>query len=353
MPQPPHQVDAVQIEPGTTTFGTRQIDRDPVDGGLRFADPNTTAALQSLVGIRNFTDVYIVGPGDAADYATIQEALDAAPTTGTQAAPILILISPGTYTENLTINKDGIVLAPIGSGVRITNNGSADTITLAAAIASQPRVGILTGITVINTVDAFACIRILGADQFASGTATVVNTPLVAGDTLTIGGTVLTGTASVRTPGSDDFQVTGGTTDAIAAEISAALNDPANSFASTIQADVAGAVITITAITAGAGGNSITLAANTTPGGGITVSGGTLTGGGADGSTLYDQGLTIRDCFLTSSGAGGFHINADTSNITNVFGDCSFYTDQVPGFHTRDYFVHVDEFPGEIHCAPG
>lgn len=64
----------------------------------------------------------------------------------------------------------------------------------------------------------------------SQGSVTVFSAPLTPGDTLTIGGVVLTGVAGARTPGADDFDVTLGTPAAIATEIAAALSDGANSF---------------------------------------------------------------------------------------------------------------------------
>ena len=61
-------------------------------------------------------------------------------------------------------------------------------------------------------------------------TVTVGTAPLTAGDTLTIGGVVLTAVSGARTPGSDDFDGSLGTPALVAAEIVAALIDGANSF---------------------------------------------------------------------------------------------------------------------------
>jgi hypothetical protein len=143
---------------------------------------------------------------------------------------------------------------------------------------------------------------------------------LAAGDTLTIGGTVLTGIAASRTSGSDDFSTLGGTTDAIAAEITAAINDAGNSFTAVVTASVLGSVITLTAATAGVGGNAITLADSTTPAAGFTLSGATLTGGSSAGSLVASENLTIEDCELVASGVGSAQVNADTCNYINIRG---------------------------------
>ena len=143
---------------------------------------------------------------------------------------------------------------------------------------------------------------------------------MATGDTITINGVVLTGTAGARTSGSDDFSVSGGTTDAIAAEIVAAVNDSANSFSSIVTADSALNVVTFTAVTAGSGGNSITLATTTIPGGNIVMSGATLTGGSAAGSLVGDGVITIEDCELVASGAACYQIRAETVGHIRVRG---------------------------------
>lgn len=314
MPQPPIQVDAVQIEPGTTTYGTRTIDRDATDGSLRFADPNVTTVLSALLGTRNITGIYPVGGGDGAVYATVQEAIDAVPVSADVDAPAVIPIYGGVYTEDLVIEKDGIHL--IGMGGVVLRNATADaTITIQEG-ATVPLRCVLQNLRIENTDDAEECISADGLDTFASGTVTVAAAPLAATDSITIGGTALIGVTGSRTSGSDNFSVDGPTTADIATEIAAAINDVANSFAATVSAFAIGAVVTITAVTAGAGGNTITLASATTPLGNLPVSAATLLGGG-DPPTLLSDGLYIQDCDLVAQGVGTRQIVSAGAN--NVF----------------------------------
>lgn len=102
----------------------------------------------------------------------------------------------------------------------------------------------------------------------ATGTATIVDFSGLAGDTVTVGGTVLT-------EGVDwDAEVSN---DQTATNLAAAINALAN-----VNAAAVGAVVTITAATAGVAGNNITLATN---GGGDLTLGGLVGGklsGGAD-----------------------------------------------------------------------
>ena len=320
MPQPPFLVDVLQVEPGSGD--TLTVSRDSTDGAMKFVDAVLTSGvlLPSLVGLRNVTGVYIVGrAGDGAPYTTIQSALDAVPDSSSAAAPSLVLIMPGVYTENVSVQKDGVYLVSLG-GVTVTNNGASDTVEISAAIATTPQDVLLRGIKIQNTSAAQSCVRIIGADSFASGTVTVNAAPLATGDTITINGTALTGTAGTRTSGSDDFSVSSGTTDGIAAEIVAAINDTANSFSTLVSATAALNVVTLTAVTAGSGGNAITLAVSTTPGGNMTASGANLTGGGAAGSLVGDGVITIEDCDLVASGAAAYQVRADTSGHIRVRG---------------------------------
>jgi len=325
MPQPPFLVDALQIEPGSGD--TLTISRDSTDGAMKFVDAVITsgAALSQLMGLRNVTGVFVVGrAGDGASYTTIQSALDAVPASSSAAAPSLVLVLPGMYTEDITIQKDGVYLVGLG-GVTITNSifSANDTVEISAAISTTPQNVLLRGLVIKNTTAAKACVRVIGADTFATGNATVINFPLATGDTLTINGTALTGTAGPRTSGSNDFSVSGGSPSAIATEIVAAINDTANSFDTVVSAAVDGvtpAKINLTAITAGSGGNSITLATSTTPAGGITLSGATLTGGTSAGSTVGNGVITIEDCDLVAAGAAGYQVRADTSGHIRVRG---------------------------------
>jgi hypothetical protein len=320
MAQPPFLVDELQIEPGSGNTLTASM--DATTGAMKFVDAVLTSGvlLPNLVGLRNVTGVFVVGrAGDGAPYTAIQDALDAIPASSSAALPSLVLILPGIYTENVTIQKDGTYLVSLG-GVTITNSGASDTVEISAAIATTPQDVLLRGITVANTSATQSCVRILGADSFATGTTTVNAAPLATGDTITIAGTPLTGTAGVRTSGSNDFSVSSMTSDGIAAEIVAAINDTANSFAATIFADATLNVVTFTAVTAGSAGNDIMLVSATTPPGNMTDSGATLTGGGSAGSLVGNGILSIEDCALLASGAASYQIRADTSGHIRVRG---------------------------------
>jgi len=320
MAQPPFKTDVLQIEPAAT--GTRTISRDAVSGELRFVDPSfpSGVVLADLVGIQTIENTTVVGTGGGAQFTTIQDALDALPTTGSATDPKVILLFPGTYTEKLTIEKDGVVL--VGQGeVRIVNSDADPTIHIVQGDATVPRFVRLANLTVVAADAGSTCVFVDGSNTFATGSLTVVTAPLVAGDTLTIGGVTLTGVAGGRTSGANNFNCTLGTTTALAAEITAAINDTANGFAAaTVTAVLDGSDVDLTAVVPGATGNFIALSTNTVPPGGVTVSGATLIGGGGLNSEVGLDGVYIDGCKLQATGIGTRQVVCDSVNTVRVSG---------------------------------
>jgi hypothetical protein len=316
MAQPPFQTDELQIEPAAT--GTRKINRAS-SGELRLLDPSFPLGLvlADLAGLQTVDGVYVVGQGGGATYTSIQDALDAIPTTSSPLLPSVVLVLAGVYTENLSITRDGVAVVGVGS-VTISNSGASDTITVSQDADTTPTHVVLQNLTITNDQD-LSCVFVNGENTFASGTATVNNT-LAAGDVLTIGGITLTGVAGARTSGSDNFDASLGTVNALAAEIELALTDPANSFAASVTADAVGAVVTITSLVAGAAGNAITLTSLTVPGGGITVSGATLAGGGGANSAVASEEVALLGCVLKATSAGAYQLTTDTVNNVRVQG---------------------------------
>lgn len=325
MPQPPFKADQLSVDT-TSGTGTRLINRNTTDDSLQFSDPVVSSALRllDLVGVRNITGLALVGrAGDGAGYTTVQAAIDDAPITATTDEPHVILINSGRYEENLVIEKDGLVLLGLG-GVTLANpTATTDATVTVQEGATVPLDVVLQNLRIENAEDGEECILVNGADTFASGTVTANTAPLAAGDTITIGGTALTGVSGARTSGNDDFSVDGTTTPDIATEIAAAINDSANSFDATVSATVISNVVTITADTAGAGGNSITLAVSTTPAGGLTASGGTLTGGGAS-PVMLTGALRVIDCDLIAGGVSSLQISVNIANNVEVRGGTWF-----------------------------
>lgn len=140
-----------------------------------------------------------------------------------------------------------------------------------------------------------------GVAVAATGTITVAVVP-TNGDTITINGNVLTATTGARTSGGDDFSIDSGTVNGVATEIAAAINDVANSYDGDVSASPAGAVVTLTAVTPGAAGNSITLATDNAVA--ITLSGATLTGGSNDPAMSATEATTSAQDVYDAMGIG-------------------------------------------------
>lgn len=320
MAQPPFKTDVIQIEPAAA--GTRTISRDATLGELRFVDPTfpSGVVLADLVGIQTVAGTYVVGAGGGAQFTSIQDAIDAIPTTGSAADPQMVLVFPGTYNEKLVIDKDGVVI--VGQGVvRIVNDDADPTVhVVQGSVAQVPRFVRLSNLTVVAEDDGASCIHLDGSNTYATGSFTVVTAPLAAGDVVTINGVNLTGVAGGRTSGADNFNCTLGSTAAIAAEIVSALNDPSNSFAATVTAALDGSDVDLTAVAPGASGNAVTLAATTVPPGGVTPSGATLTGGGGAGSLVGADGIEIDGCTLQATGIGSRQLVSEFVNRIGVVG---------------------------------
>jgi hypothetical protein len=319
MPQPPFLLDSLQVAPGSGD--TITISRDAPTGSLRFLDSVVSLGvnLSDLVGIRNVTGVLVVGRGGGgSQFTSIQDALDAIPTSSDINSPYLVLVLPGVYSENLVLDKDGVSLVGLG-GVVLTSI-SGDTISIKSSISATPKNVLIRGVRVENPNNGGSCVRVLGADTFASATLTVNNSPLAVGDVVVIDGTNLTGVIGARTSGANNFSVSGVTTDAIAAEICSAINDPNNAFSTLVEASPLLNVVNLTAKEAGSGGNSITLASTTNPLGRITLSGPNLSGGGSAGSMVGDGALVLDQCELFATGLGSYQVRAETAGHILVRG---------------------------------
>jgi len=162
MAQDPIKVDSIQIAP--LTAGTRIIDYDSVTGSVRIQDPalSSSTLLVNLSGIRSIQNVIIVGKdGPGATYDTVQKACDAVPSSSSLADPWTILVMPGVYQENLTIEKDGVCLCGLG-GVILTPLVADATVLIQAAVGSTPEYCRIQNIRVENSNAGEECFKILG-----------------------------------------------------------------------------------------------------------------------------------------------------------------------------------------------
>ena len=139
----------------------------------------------------------------------------------------------------------------------------------------------------------------------ATGSFTVTASPSTA--TLTVGGVNLTPAGGARTPGANDYDNTLGTVNAIATEIAAAINDPANGFVGIVSAVAVGAQVNLTAVAVGAAGNAVGTTSND---GTVTAVAATLTGGVDAGDNTATNIATAID------GIGGYTAAAVGAVIT-------------------------------------
>lgn len=109
----------------------------------------------------------------------------------------------------------------------------------------------MSGSTPATAPGVIAFLPTAGAVGFpSSGSVTVATTPVPAAATLTYQGLTLTAVAVARTSGANDFNGVG-TEAVVAADILAAILDPANSWAGTVTASLAGTVVSLTTIAVG------------------------------------------------------------------------------------------------------
>jgi len=170
MAQPPFQVDALQIEPGSGD--TLTISRDATAGAMKLLDAVLTSGilLPELSGLRNITGVHIVGSaGTGAKYTAIQDGVDAVAVTADVDAPELVLVLTGVYTENLLIQKDGVVIMGLGL-VRVTpDNTASPTVTISTAVGTTPNYTMLKNLTVEHPTAGEVCVSIAGGASSVVG----------------------------------------------------------------------------------------------------------------------------------------------------------------------------------------
>jgi hypothetical protein len=310
----PFLTDVIHISPAIN--GVRSISAGP-GGGLQFNDPSASLQLIQLAGLRNMHGVFLVGKGGSGSpYNSIQSAIDALPPSTSPDNPATILIGPGVYEENLAIYQSGISLVGLGGAV-IKNDGNADTIHISENSLGIPETLVIANLHVVNTSPSRSCIRITGGSTYASGDVVVLSAPLVAGDTLTIGGVVLVGVSGPRTPGGDNFSVNPSTPDSIAAEIVGAINDPLNSLFGIVVASRVDSTLRIGAVTSGPAGNLIGLSTTSSA---LSPTSVTLIGGSNSGSRVGIAQIWIEDCRLEATSTSGYVLRSEFVNYIRLRG---------------------------------
>jgi parallel beta-helix repeat protein len=132
-----------------------------------------------------------------------------------------------------------------------------------------------------------------GVELVVQATATITVAAVLAGNSVTIGGTTLT--AVTGAPGPFQFErVTNNTT--TAQNLVAAINDVANGLTGTVSASNTGNIVTVTAVALGSAGNGIVLSENTA---GTTIVVTSPTAGGAGGATDASTMSRFQVCHNT------------------------------------------------------
>lgn len=182
MAQDPHQLDALQIV-GDTGTGTRLIEAvdsagNPEDGAMLLTDAQVPSGIKlaNLPGLQQVDRVTVVGEGglglskdsDGMTFTSIQDALDALSAGLTASTPGVIFLAPGTYTENLTVEKDGVEIVGLGS-VTLRNSGDNDTLTVSTGVGT-PLGFRLRNVRIENDQDGRSCILVDGGIGSTIGT---------------------------------------------------------------------------------------------------------------------------------------------------------------------------------------
>lgn len=158
-----------------------------------------------------------------------------------------------------------------------------------------------------------------GTGAAAQGTITVTAANVDPGDSITIDGLyTFTAVAGPRTPGSDDFSLDSGTDAGIAADLAAAINDPANQSGALVGVLTAGAALAVVTLDADQDGTAGNLPLTTNDGTAFAVVG---MAGGADAGALTaaDANDNAQDV-LGLLEFGSFTAGANELTLANING---------------------------------
>jgi hypothetical protein len=232
---------------------------------------NTAAVAGGTVapkykGATRFTSAFIVAASEY-DRLNFHFTGDVVGLSGLQT----LVLTPGTY------NSVNALITEINTqiGLLTPPSNATGSYTLAVPIVGNT---VTIGGTVFTGV---ASVRTIGGNNFdvrpaAQATATItVTAPVLAGEIISINGIDLTAVSGA--PGVDEFDISSGVSNTIASNINTAVNAGGNSFTGTATGGVLGNVVTLTAVPVGELGNVLTL--TTTDAVGLTISGPLFTGG--------------------------------------------------------------------------
>lgn len=158
----PLNVKATQLQIGHSSI---VLSRDANTNELLLQDGSVATAqpLVSFAGLRNIEGCFVVGrDGTGAQYTTISAALAAIPGSSSASIPSVVLVCPGTYSENLVIDRDGVTLMALGQ-VTITPATNNPTVKIQAGASTVPQSVVLDGIKIVQSNASQACVLVQGA----------------------------------------------------------------------------------------------------------------------------------------------------------------------------------------------
>jgi len=324
MGQPPFRSDSFRIENADAPPGDREVYANELTGSLMLKDPfnPTGVSLSALSGLSQAQNTIIVSPNGTGGsvgpsgqtVSTIQQGLDAVPTSSNKDNPWLVLVAPGLYVEDLYVVKDGVTLCGLGRVV-IRNSSNTSTIRVLSGGTTTPKTVTLSNLQIECSSPNESCIDLSSA-MFASGAFSVLNNPNV-GDAIEIGGVVLTAVSTPPAPGEYLIGVDEATT---ALNLSHAIMDPINGLNSVVIATPSASVVIIRASNPGPSGNAITLSSATPLS--VQASSPNLTGGTASqgGSFVGQDAVRVINCGLVAGHITSFQIRAVAVNNVLVQG---------------------------------
>lgn len=305
----------IEVDGVTLTGGAAGIDLSRVLGvdGLGFpasllgeevvyTEASGQTAFDVAEGINDEVAITVDGvlitatalPGTGVTVEQYVDALNDAARGSTANAPVYAgatrflgttVITAGEYDE-LEFLYTGDVSGPSGTlTATIAPASYGSPAALASAVeAAIAGAGLPAGAAVSVSANAdgqlqFSLDSAATADQDvnSTGTVTIVIGTEAPGDTITVGGVVLTAVGGARTSGANDFDVSSGVAATISADITAAINDPLNGFTNIVTAADGVGSVTLTAVPTGTDGDSITLATSNAVA--FVLSGASLAGG--------------------------------------------------------------------------
>lgn len=172
MPQPPYQVDQIQIDPSSGQ--TLIIRRNATTGAIEFVDHILTAgvSLPNILGMQSLSNVFVVNPSSVgSSHTTIQSALNDVPAEASDTNPYLILVTSGVYQEDITIKNNGVILVALGY-VLIQSATATDTITIQED-TTIPKFLIMSGFHIQNTNDNQSGVNVVGGSSSEVGSVKI------------------------------------------------------------------------------------------------------------------------------------------------------------------------------------